>query len=88
MGKHTKISSWNFESITRRGREIVEVLKKKAVSIAYVQDTKWTGNSARELGDSYKIFYSGERSKQNGFEIILNAELKAKVIEVDRPNDS
>ena len=50
--------------------------------------TKWTGNSARELGDSYKIFYSGERSKQNGFEIILNAELKAKVIEVDRPNDS
>lgn len=39
-----KIRKWEnilrFQAGTRRGREIVEVLKKKAVSIAYVQDTK------------------------------------------------
>ena len=40
-----------------------------------MQETKWAGNNVKELGDDYKIFYSGGNGKQNGVGIILNAEL-------------
>lgn len=40
-----------------------------------MQETKWAGNNVKELGDDYKIFYSGGNEKQNGVGIILNAEL-------------
>ena len=31
-----------------------------------MQETKWTGKSARELGQGFKIIYSGEKSSRNG----------------------
>lgn len=48
--KHIKIASWKVGSMTGRGREIVEVLKRRTVRIACVQETKWARNSTRELG--------------------------------------
>ena len=65
----------------------MEVFKKRSVSIACVQETKWAGKSARELGDGYNIFYSGEKRTRNGVGVILNAVMKEKVVEVERPND-
>ena len=52
-----------------------------------VQETKWTGKSARELGEGYKIIYSGEKSSRNGVGVIMNPEFKEKVIELSRPSD-
>ena len=40
----------------RRERELVEVCKRRDIGILCVQETKWTGKSARELGEGYKIF--------------------------------
>ena len=82
-----KIGSWNVGSMTGRGRELVEVFERRPIGIACVQETKWTGKSARELGDGYKIFYGGERRKQNGVGVILDADLKSKVIDIKRPGD-
>ena len=52
-----------------------------------MQETKWTGKSARELGEGYKILYSGEKSSRNGAGVILSLEFKEKVVEVSRPSD-
>ena len=52
-----------------------------------MQETKWTGKSARELGEGFKILYSGEKSSRKGVGVILSSELKEKVFEVLRPSD-
>ena len=52
-----------------------------------MQETKWPGKSARELGEGYKILYSGEKSSRNGVGVILSLEFKEKVVEVSRPSD-
>ena len=49
-----------------------------------MQETKWPGKSARELG-GLKILYSGEKSSRNG--VGGHSEFKEKVVEVSRPSD-
>ena len=51
-----------------------------------------TGNkvdrqSAKELGEGFKIIYSGEKSSRNGVGVILSPEFTEKVVEVSRPSD-
>ena len=43
---------------------------------------KWTGQSAKELGDGYKVFYSGSKDKKNGVGVVLDPEWKAAVVDV------
>ena len=68
--------------MTGKGRELVNVFKRRKISIACVQETKWSGNSTRELGEGYKIFYSGINNTRNGVGIILDEKLKQQVLEV------
>jgi len=42
---------------------------------------------AREIGEGYKLFYSGGREGRNGVGIILNEELKQQVVDVSRESD-
>ena len=85
--RNVKTRSWNVGSMTGRGRELVEVCKRRNIGILCVQETKWTGKSARELGEGSKILYSGEKSNRNGVWVILCPEFKEKVDEVSRPSD-
>ena len=52
-----RIGGWNVRTITGRGREIVDVMERRNVEILCVQETKWKGNTARQLGNVY-INYS------------------------------
>ena len=85
--RNDKIGSWNVGSMIGRGRELVEVCKRRNIGILCVQETKWTGKSARELGEGFKILYSGEKSSRNGVGVIVSPEFKEKVVEVSRPSD-
>lgn len=50
--------------LTGRCKELVEVLKRK--KICCMQETKWKGKKSKEIGDGYKIIYSGKTSSSNG----------------------
>uniref|UniRef100_A0A8D8YAF2 Craniofacial development protein 2 n=3 Tax=Cacopsylla melanoneura TaxID=428564 RepID=A0A8D8YAF2_9HEMI len=83
-----RIGSLNVGSMTGRGRELVDVMQRRRLSVLCVQETRWSGNKAVELGEGYKLFYSSANSSQrNGVGIILDRELKEEVCEVDRVND-
>ena len=82
---NVKIGSWNVGSMT--GRKLVEVYKRRNMGILCMQETKWTGKSARELGEGFKILYSGEKSSRNGVVVILSPEFREKVVEVSRPSE-
>ncbi|XP_063611353.1 craniofacial development protein 2-like [Penaeus indicus] len=73
--------------MTGRSREIAETMKQRKVKILCVQEVRWKGGGVREIGEGYKLYYSGSRPGGNGVGIILDEELKQRVVEVQRPSD-
>ena len=67
--------------------KVAEMLKRRQVEIACVQETKWKGNKAREIGEGYKLYYSGASTARNGVGIILHSEWQDKILEVKRKSD-
>ena len=61
-----RIGTLNVGSMTGRGLELVDFMERRKVKILCVQETKWKGSNARELGNGYKLFYNGVDSKRNG----------------------
>ena len=50
-----------------------------------VQETRWKGDKARELGDGYKLFYSGaSKEGRNGVGIVLSKRFKDCLASVKR----
>lgn len=83
-----RVCQLNIGSMTGRGRELADLMRRRRVDALCVQETRWKGGKAKELGDGYKIFYSGANAQgRNGVGIILSGELKHTVTEVHRKDD-
>ena len=67
-----RFASWNVGSPTGKGKELVDEMRR--IDIMEIQETKWGGNSARVLGDGYKVIYSGEVNKRNGVGVVVAEE--------------
>ncbi|XP_064095658.1 uncharacterized protein LOC135207762 [Macrobrachium nipponense] len=86
--RELRVGTLNFGTMTGRGRAIADLMKTRQVDILCVQETRWKGNKARELGEGYKMFYSGANKEgRNGVGIILSSEMKKEIVEVNRRND-
>ena len=62
-------------------------MARKNLQVLCVQETKWRGSKAREIGGGYKLYYHGEDGTKNGVGIVLCEELKDRVLAVERPSD-
>ena len=80
-------ASWNVGSLTGKGKELVDEMKRRRIDIMGIQETKWGGNSARVLGNGYKVIYSGEVNKRNGVGVVVAEEWTKRVVSVDRVSD-
>ena len=49
-----RLASWNIGSLTGKSIELVKSLRRRKISIAWVQETKWVGAKGREI-DGYKL---------------------------------
>ena len=85
--KELKIGTLNVGSMSARGHELVDLMERRKIKIMCLQETKWKGSKAKELGNGFKLFYVGEDGKRNGVGIVLDDELKKSVLEVRRPSD-
>ena len=74
----------NIGTMTGIGRAVADMLKRRRVEIACVQETKWKGNKARKIREGYKLYYSGASMSRNGVGIILHSEWQDKILEVKR----
>ena len=79
-----RLASLNVGSMTGKGREIVEVMQRRRIDVMSVQEVRWKGERAREVGEGYKIFYVGEQSGRNGVGVIVSQSLVDSVVEVKR----
>ena len=84
---HLRIGSWNVGSLTGKGQELVGVMQRRKVDILCVQETRWKGNSMRNLGNGYRVFHAGESTQRNGVGIILSEMWVDKVVSVKRVSD-
>ncbi|XP_068237168.1 uncharacterized protein [Palaemon carinicauda] len=67
--------------MSRKGRELVDLMETRKIGVLFVQETRWKGNNARELSEGTKLYYSGANMEgRNGVGIILSKELKENVI--------
>ena len=74
--------------MTGRGRELADLMERRKVGVLCVQETRWKGNKARELGGDCKLFYSGADERgRNGVGIVLSKEFKDSLVSVSRTND-
>ena len=85
--RNVVIGTLNVGTMTGRGTEVVDMMKRKGMGVLCVQETRWKGKKAREMGNGYKMYYAGEDGKKNGVGIILSPKMKCNVLEVTRESD-
>ena len=57
------------------------------VDILCLQETKWKGSKARNIGGGCKIFYNGLDGRKNGIRIVMREGLAESILEVKRVSD-
>ncbi|KAI5615915.1 hypothetical protein C0J50_8646 [Silurus asotus] len=73
--------------MTGKGREVADMMERRKVDMLCVQETKWKGSKARNIGGEFKVFYHGVDGKRNGVGVILKEEYSKSVVEVKRVSD-
>ena len=78
------MATLNIGTMTGRGKELADMMERRNVDILCLQETKWKGSKARNIGGGCKIFYNRADGRKNGIEIVLREELAESVLEVKR----
>ncbi|KAL4202991.1 hypothetical protein AMTRI_Chr02g266250 [Amborella trichopoda] len=66
--------------------ELVDTVRRRRINIACLQETKWKEEKAKEI-NGYKLWYIGKKNNKNDQGIIVDKELKDKVVNVKRIGD-
>ena len=59
-----RFSVWNVGSMSEKGDEIFETLKKRCVHICFLQAVKWKGQVVNVIENGFKFLRSGGVLKQ------------------------
>ncbi|KAI5107064.1 hypothetical protein C0J45_2702 [Silurus meridionalis] len=62
-------------------------MERRKVDMLCVQETKWKGSKARNIGGGFKLFYRGVDGKRNSVEVILKEEYSKSVVKMKRVSD-
>ena len=73
--------------MTKRGRELADLIERRNVDILYLQETKWKRSKARNIGGGCKLFNNEADGRRNGIGIVVREELVESVLEVKRVSD-
>ena len=88
QAREIRVGTLNVGTMTGKGRALADMMKIRRVDILCVQETRWKGNKAKDLGDGFKFIYSGANIQgRNGVGVVLSGDMKNDVIEVHRKSD-
>ncbi|VDO19209.1 unnamed protein product [Heligmosomoides polygyrus] len=73
--------------MTGRSREVADLMKRRGIETLCLQETRWKGAKAKEIGEGVKLFYNGENAKRNGVGMAIAESLKDSIAGVQRIND-
>ena len=73
-----RFGSWNVGSISGRGTEVCEELRKQKVDVCCLQEVRWRSEGARFIGVKgrrSKLWWCGNDDKTGGVGILVKDEL-------------
>ena len=73
--------------MTGKGRELEDMMERRNVDILCLQETKWKGSKAMNIGGGCKLFYNGANRKRNEIGIVVREELVESALMVKRVSD-
>ncbi|KAL5153310.1 Craniofacial development protein 2 [Glycine soja] len=80
--RRIRFGTWNIDTLTGKSMEIVDVMVRRKINFMCLQETKWTGEKAKELDNSgFKLWYTGKIRSRNGVGIIVDKEWKKDVVD-------
>ncbi|KAL5137687.1 Craniofacial development protein 2 [Glycine soja] len=86
--RRIRFGTWNIGTLTGKSMEIVDVMVRRKINFMCLQETKWTGEKAKELDNlGFKLWYTGKIRSKNGVGIIVDKEWKKDVVDVRRVGD-
>ena len=84
-----RFATLNVGSLVGHSSEVVNMLERRKIDVACVQEVRYKNNSAKtfrgEMCD-YKLFWSGDQSGSGGVGVFVKTSLCDKVVEVRRVN--
>ena len=84
-----RFGTWNVGSMSGRGAEVCEELKKRSMDVCCLQEVRWREQGARFVGVKgrrYKLWWSGNSDVTRGVGVLVK-ELCEKAVEVRRKSD-
>ncbi|VDL74000.1 unnamed protein product [Nippostrongylus brasiliensis] len=87
LKKLVRIGTLNVGTLTGKSREVAYFMKRKNIQILCLQETRWKGEKAKEIGEGVNLFYKGDDGKRIGVGIAVSEALKDSVSAVGRIND-
>lgn len=87
LARTIRVVSWNVGTLTGKCAELAEVMKRRKVHVACLQETRWRGSKAREIGEGYKLYFHGTSNQRNGVAVVVCEEMKSQVVDVQRVSD-
>ena len=83
-----RVGTLNVGTMTGRGRELADLMERRKVGVLCVQETRWKGDKAKELGGGCKLLRSGANKQgRNGVGIVISKDLKEDLISVSKRSD-
>ena len=82
-----RVGTLNIGTMTGRGRELTDMMERRNVDILCLQETKWKGSKARNIGDGCKLFYNGADGRKKWDRDSVREELAESVLKVKRVSD-
>ena len=62
-----RVGTLNIATMTGRGRELADMMERRNVDILCLQETKWKGSKARNIGGGCKLFYNAADGRKMGW---------------------
>ena len=83
-----RVGTLNVGTMTGRGRELADLMERRKVGVLCVQEMRWKGDKAKELGGGCKLLRSGANKQgRNGVGIVISKDLKEDLINVSKRSD-
>lgn len=81
-----RFATLNVGTLTGKTKELASLFKRRRVDFICLQETRWTGTKARNIGEGYKLMYVGLKHGRNGVAIVVKEEHLSNILEGNRIN--
>ncbi|VDP55815.1 unnamed protein product [Heligmosomoides polygyrus] len=79
LKKLVRLGTLNVGTLTGRSREVADLLKRRRIQVLCLQETRWKGAKAREIGEGVKLYYNIETPRGTGInDRIMSLRLDTK----------